>query len=145
MKDHPEMYTKANACYLDKAQKDALWNQIGEEIGHTGPEVHRWFNSQHTTYGKLTSKMKKFSSGAYHLTGRAKCMLTQFGFLKGHILRKNSNHSAGFSTSTVAMRSDESRGLGTKRASIDTSVSSLGFQQPQLPCHNSRKIRISEC
>ena len=40
VKEHPKMYIKENACYVEKAQKDAIGNCIGEEIGRTGPEVH---------------------------------------------------------------------------------------------------------
>ena len=40
VKEHPELYTKKNACYVDKNQKD-LWNRIGEEIGRIDPQVRR--------------------------------------------------------------------------------------------------------
>ena len=118
------------------AQKNALWNHIGEEIGWTSPEVHRWFNSQRTRYGKLTSKMKKSALAAYQLTGRVKWVLTHFGFLQSHILRKASKHTADFYTNTSTLGLDESRGLGTSTdmesmLSMDTSMQALS-QQPSF-------------
>ena len=51
VKEHPKLCTKENAPYVDKAQKDAPWNHTGEEFNRTGPDIHRWFNSQRTWYG----------------------------------------------------------------------------------------------
>ena len=48
VKNHPELYTKENARYLDKTRKDSLWKELADQIGRTAPEVQRWFNSQRT-------------------------------------------------------------------------------------------------
>ena len=111
VKNHPELYTKENARYLDKTRKDSLWKELADQIGRTAPEVQRWFNSQRTRYGKITSKHRKSGQGAPQMTGRQKWVLTNFGFLSPHILRKASTQTAGFNTSTVS-RLDESRGYG---------------------------------
>ena len=39
MKEHPELYAKEHVHYMDKDQKDTLWNKIGREIRRTGPDV----------------------------------------------------------------------------------------------------------
>ena len=64
VKAHPELYTKENARYLDKSRKDSLWKELGQQLGRTGAEVQRWFNSQRTRYGKITSKQRKSGQGA---------------------------------------------------------------------------------
>ena len=60
VKEHLELFAKENARYVDKARKYALWYQIGQEIGRSGPEIHRRFNSQLTRCGKLASIIRNF-------------------------------------------------------------------------------------
>ena len=104
VKTHPELYSKENARYLDKSRKDSLWKELGLQLRRTAAEVQRWFNSQCTRYGKITSKQRKSGQGAPQMTGRQKWVLTNFAFLSPHILRKASTQTAGFNTSTVSRR-----------------------------------------
>ena len=84
VKANPVLYAKEHVHYVDKAKKDALWDKIGEQVGRSGQDVKR-FQSQRTKYGKLTSDLNKSGSG--------------------HIMRRATVETAGFSCNTVSARS----------------------------------------
>ena len=77
VKEHPELYAKEHVHYVDKGKKDSLWDEIGKQIGRTGPDVSRWFQTQCTKYGKLTAELHKSGSGTgkkFQMTERASCV-----------------------------------------------------------------------
>ena len=39
VKEHPELYAKENVHYVDKAKKDALWEDIGKMLKTSGQDV----------------------------------------------------------------------------------------------------------
>ena len=137
--------------YVDKAKKDSLWEEIGEQIGRSGLDVKRWFQTQCTRYGKLTSDLNKSGSGKnFQMTERTKWVLTHFKFLDGHIMRRATVETAGFSQPAASATSpNESRGSVTD---VESTMESSGHglsQQPsfpqRLPLHlhslHSRKTR----
>ena len=66
-------------------------------------------------YSKLTSDLKKSGSGKnFQMTERIKWVLTHFKFLNGHIMRRATVETAGFSLTAVSATSpNEPRGSAT--------------------------------
>ena len=105
VKDLPQLYAKEPVHYVDKGKKDAPRDKIGKEIGRTGPDVHRWFQTQSTRYSMLTADLRKSDSSTSKKF---------FQFFYGYIMRKGSTETVWFSCSSANVRfPDESRGSGT--------------------------------
>ena len=49
VKDHAELYTKEHVHYVDKAKKDALWDEIWRRLETSGQDVGCRANTQGTT------------------------------------------------------------------------------------------------
>ena len=45
VKDHAELYDKEHVHYVDKARKDALWDEIGRRVETSNQDARRWFQS----------------------------------------------------------------------------------------------------
>ena len=96
VKEHPELYDKEHARFLDR-QKEALWAEISAELKLHPFDVRRWFESQRTRYSKL-SKLQSGQSPR-EMTKRQSWVYQQMGFLKSHIRCKGAIRSSGFEAS----------------------------------------------
>ena len=54
VKQHEELYDKTNDSFKNKQKKERLWQQIASTINVPMKTVKKWFETQHTRYGKLT-------------------------------------------------------------------------------------------
>ena len=54
VKQHPELYDKEHPCFHDRTRREALWAEISAELKLQPFDVRRWFESQRTSYGKLS-------------------------------------------------------------------------------------------
>ena len=54
IKQHKELYDKTNDSFKDKQKKERLWEQLAPTRNLPVKTVKKWFNTQHTIYGKLT-------------------------------------------------------------------------------------------
>ena len=53
VKDHKELYDKANGHFQDKARKECLWEGLANSRKLSVKVCKTWFESQRTRYGKL--------------------------------------------------------------------------------------------
>ena len=54
IKQNEELYDKANNSFKDKQKKEQLWEQFSAIRNLPVKTVKKWFETQHTRYGKLT-------------------------------------------------------------------------------------------
>ena len=54
VKQHEELYDKTNDSFKDKQKKQGLLEQLAPTRSLPVKTVKKWFDSQHTRYGKLT-------------------------------------------------------------------------------------------
>ena len=54
VKQPEELYDKTNDSFKDKQKKDRLWEQLAATRNLPVKTVKKWFDTQHTRYGKLT-------------------------------------------------------------------------------------------
>ena len=55
VKQHEELYDKTNDSFKDKQKKERLWEQLAATRNlPVNKTVKKWFETQHTRYGKLT-------------------------------------------------------------------------------------------
>ena len=83
--DNPMFYNKKLNEYRNKSVKDRRWIKKAKEVGLTYAELHIWFKSMRTRFGKLV-KMNKSGDGAKEHTERDKWILKAFNFLRTHIV-----------------------------------------------------------
>ena len=140
VKEHPELYDKEHARFHDRQKKEALWAEISAEL-KLQPFVRRWFESQRTSYGKLS----KVQSGQAlrEITKRQSWVYQQIGFLQTHIRRKEASRSSGFKANPNTSRHEESRGSTTDTEHLESSVLRESASQPMFtstPVSSDSKI-----
>ena len=54
VKQYKELYDKTNDSFKDKQKKERLWEQLAGTRNLPIKSVKKWFETQHTRYGKLT-------------------------------------------------------------------------------------------
>ena len=54
IKQHEELYDKTNESFKYKQKKERLWESLAATRNFPVNTVKKWFNTQHTRYGKLT-------------------------------------------------------------------------------------------
>ena len=54
IKQHEELYDKTNDTFKDKQKKERLWEQLAANRNLPVKTVKKWFETQHTRYGKIT-------------------------------------------------------------------------------------------
>ena len=54
VKQHEELYDKTNDSFKNKQKKERLWEQLAATRNLPVKTVKKWFDTQHTRYGKLT-------------------------------------------------------------------------------------------
>ena len=54
VKQHEELYDKTNNSFTDKQKKEILWELLSATRNLAVKTVKKWFETQHTKYGKLT-------------------------------------------------------------------------------------------
>ena len=94
VKKHEELYDKTNDSFKNKQKKERLWEQLASTRNLPVKTVKKWFNTQHTRYGKLTQT--KSGQGAEKSTERQTWLKDSFSFLRGHIRRKGVSKSFAF-------------------------------------------------
>ena len=94
VKQHEELYDKTNDSFKDKQKKERLWEQLAATRNLPIKTVTKWFETQHTRYGKLTQT--KSGQGAGKSTERQTWLKDSFSFLQGHIRRKGVSKSSVF-------------------------------------------------
>ena len=129
-KEHPELYDKEHARFHDRQKKEALWAEISAELKLKPFDVRRWFESQRTSYGKLS----KLQSGQAprEMTKRQSWVYQQMGFLKTHIRHKGASRSSGFEASPNTRKQDESHLSTTDTEHLESSVLRESRSQPMF-------------
>ena len=90
VKQHKELYDKTNDSFKDKQKKKRLAATRNLPV----KTVKKWFESQHTRYGKLTQT--KSGQAAEKSTERQTWLKDSFSFLRGHIRRKGVSKASAF-------------------------------------------------
>ena len=54
VKQHEELYDKTNDSFKDRQKKERLWETLTTTRNLPVSTVKKWFETQHTRYGKLT-------------------------------------------------------------------------------------------
>ena len=54
VKQHEELYDKTNDKFKDKQKKERHWETVAATRNLPVNTVKKWFETQHTRYGKLT-------------------------------------------------------------------------------------------
>ena len=54
VKKHKELYDKTQVKFKDKQRKEGLWEILAGSRNLSVNTVKKWFETQHTRYGKLT-------------------------------------------------------------------------------------------
>ena len=54
VEQHEKLYDKTNDSFEDKQKKERLWEQLAATRNLPVKTVKKWFDTQHTKYGKLT-------------------------------------------------------------------------------------------
>ena len=54
IKQHEQLYDKTNESFKDKQKKERLWEEVAATRNLPVKTVRKWFETQHTRYGKLT-------------------------------------------------------------------------------------------
>ena len=54
IKQHEELFDKTNDNFKDKQKKEGLWEQVAATRNLSVKTLKKWFDTQHTRYGKLT-------------------------------------------------------------------------------------------
>ena len=86
--------TRFHEKFKDKQRKERLWETVAASRNLPVSTVKKWFDTQHTRYGKLTQT--KSGQAAAKNTERQTWLKDSFGFLRGHIRRKGVSKSSGF-------------------------------------------------
>ena len=142
VKEHPSFFSKTDPEYMDRYHREALWQQLAEEMSLEAVDVKRWWDTQRTRYGKLTKRVS--GQAPKKLTTRQQWVCNQLGFLDSHIVRTQTSRSYGLESSQAH---NTSRGSTTDLESVETSVRSQGSMQPVLtstPATDARYIDLME-
>ena len=94
VKQHEELYDKTNNSFKDKQKKERLWEQLAATRNLSIKTVKKWFETQHTRYGKLTQT--KSGQAAEKSTEQQTWLKDSFSFLRGHIRRKGVSKPSAF-------------------------------------------------
>ena len=94
VKQHEELFDKTHTKFRDKHRKERLWETVAASRNLPVSTVTKWFETQHTRYGKLTQT--KSGQAAAKNTKRQTWLKDSFSFLRGHIRRKRVSKSSGF-------------------------------------------------
>ena len=82
--DNKNLYNKRLKDYKDRSKGEAVWDQFCEEDNLDKDSCQRWFQSQHTLFGKVTHI--KSVLGEPQLTEQQKQTRDNFDFLRDHIM-----------------------------------------------------------
>ena len=74
-----QLYDKNNNSFKDKQKKERLWEQLPATRNLPVKTVKKWFETQHTRYGKLTQT--KSGQAADNSTERQTWLKDSFSFL----------------------------------------------------------------
>ena len=80
--------------FKDKQRKERLWETVAASRNLPVSTVKKWFDTQHTRYGKLTQT--KSGQAAAKNTERQTWLKDTFSFPRGHIRREGVSKSSGF-------------------------------------------------
>ena len=80
--------------FKDKQRKEGLWERLAASRNLSVNTVKKWFETQHTRYGKLTQS--KSGQAAAKSTERQTWLKDSFSFLRGYIRRKGVSKSFTF-------------------------------------------------
>ena len=79
VKQHEELYDKTNDSLKEKQKKERLWEQLTATTNLPVKTLKKWFETQHTRYGKLTQT--KSRQAAEKSTERQVWLKDSFSFL----------------------------------------------------------------
>ena len=94
VKQHEELYDKTNDSFKDKQKKERLWEQLAATRNLPIKTVKKWFETQHTRYGKLSQT--KSGQAAEKSAEQQTWLKDSFSFLRGHIRRKGVSKCSAF-------------------------------------------------
>ena len=102
VKQQEELYDKTNDSSKDKQKKES-WEQLAATRNLPIKTVKKWFETQHTRYGKLTQT--KSGQRAEKSTEQQTWLKDSFSFLPGHIRRKGVSKFSAFKRPSAAAAS----------------------------------------
>ena len=76
---HEELFDKTHTKFKDKQRKERLWETVAASRNLPVSTVNKWFETQHTRYGKLTQT--KSGQAAAKNTERQTWLKDSFSFL----------------------------------------------------------------
>ena len=94
VKQHKELFDKTRQKSKNKQRKEGLWERLVASRNLTVNTFKKWFETQHTRYGKLTQT--KSGQATARSTERQTWLNDSFSFLRGHIRRKGVSKSSAF-------------------------------------------------
>ena len=130
VKQHDKLYDKTNNSFKDKQNKEGLWEQLAATRNLPVKTVKKWFDTQHTRYGKLIQT--KSGQVTEKSAERQTWLKDNFSFLRGHIRRKGVSKSSAFKSpqrpyAAAASVVDTSRDTESK---MEISITSDVTHQP---------------
>ena len=89
LRGHPMLYVRTLSTFKEGQNKRALWSDKAELLGvESGIVLETWYKSIRTRISKMMKDDAKSGSASIHRTDRDKFIDTNFGLLKGCIVRK---------------------------------------------------------
>ena len=76
LRDNEILYNKRLMDYTDRSKREAVWDKLCEENNRDKDACQKWFQSQHTLFGKVTHM--RSGQGEPQLTKRQKLDKRQF-------------------------------------------------------------------
>ena len=92
VKQNAELYNKTHAKFKEKQRMEGLWERLAASRNLSVNTVKKWFETQHTRYGKLTHT----NSGRTVVNSIKQqiWLRDSYSFLRGHIRRKGVSKSS---------------------------------------------------
>ena len=97
IKEHPPLYDKKDAQWLDPKHKEDLWKELAAYF----PDCHylqvrKFFEAKRTDFGKIEKRESKSGAPRRHRTPRERLIMETWSFLGGHIAHEPTTPSERF-------------------------------------------------
>ena len=125
--DNEILYNKRSREYKDRSKREAVWDKFCEENNLEKDACQKWFQSQHTLFGKVT-QMKQVMGGP-QLTERQKWTRDNFDFLMDYIMRNLKGKSEFRAPKGSASQACAAAGSASRRETVHMEP----FQDTSLP------------
>ena len=116
--------------YKDRPKREAVWAKLCEENNLDEDACQKWFQSQHTLFGKVT--YMKSGQGEPVLTERQKWTRDNFDLLRDHIVRHLTAKSEFRASKGSASQASAAAGSSSRRETVHMERSRILLVQSQL-------------